>query len=126
MHCVQTSSFLFVGMWRVCISSKIQEVQGALSSRPKGVPGLLPIFQDFLLLSNHTPEIKDEMVRFCATSGRAHQTCILLAESLECVFESYLCPWAKHFTVLASLRPGVNIGVPVRVERVHDLLAGYQ
>ena len=34
----------------------IQEVQGALSSRPKGDPGTLPIFQDFLLLSNHTPE----------------------------------------------------------------------
>ena len=28
----------------------IQEVQGALSSRPKGDPGPLPIFQDFLLL----------------------------------------------------------------------------
>ena len=36
-YCVQTSSFLFVGMWRVCKSSKIniQEVQGALSSRPR-------------------------------------------------------------------------------------------
>ena len=33
----------------------IQEVQGALSSRSKGDPGLLPIFQEFLLLSNHTP-----------------------------------------------------------------------
>ena len=29
----------------------IQEVHGALSSRPKGDPGSLPIFQDFLLLS---------------------------------------------------------------------------
>ena len=31
---------------------------GTLSSRPKGDPGLhvLPIFQDFVLLSNHTPE----------------------------------------------------------------------
>ena len=35
----------------------IQEVQGALSSRPKGDPGPLPIFQDFLRLSNHTPGI---------------------------------------------------------------------
>ena len=35
----------------------IQEVQGALSSRPNGDPGPLPIFQDLLglLLSNHTP-----------------------------------------------------------------------
>ena len=32
----------------------MQEVQGALSSRPKGDPGPLPIFQDFILLSNHT------------------------------------------------------------------------
>ena len=32
----------------------IQEVQEALSSRPKGDPGLLPIFQDLLLLSDHT------------------------------------------------------------------------
>ena len=35
----------------------IQEVQGALSSRPKGDPGPLPIFQDLLLLSNHTPDL---------------------------------------------------------------------
>ena len=28
----------------------------ALSSGPKGDPGLLPIYQDLLLLSNHTPE----------------------------------------------------------------------
>ena len=35
----------------------IQDIQGALSSRPKGDPGLLPIFQDLLLLSNHNPEI---------------------------------------------------------------------
>ena len=35
----------------------IQEVQGVLSSRPKGDPGLLPTFHDFILLSNHTPDI---------------------------------------------------------------------
>ena len=34
----------------------IQEVQGALSSRPKGYPGLLvlPIFHDFFTFVNHT------------------------------------------------------------------------
>ena len=39
-----------MGMWRVYNPPKwnIQEVQGALSSRPKGDPGLLPIFQDFV------------------------------------------------------------------------------
>ena len=31
----------------------IREVQGALSFRPKGDPGQLPIFQVYLLLSNH-------------------------------------------------------------------------
>ena len=46
LYCVQTSSFLFVGMWRVCKSSKIkhQEVQGALSSRPTGDPGQLFLY----------------------------------------------------------------------------------
>ena len=38
--------------------SNIQKVQGALSSRPKGDPGLLPIFQDVFLLSNHTLDSK--------------------------------------------------------------------
>ena len=33
----------------------IQEVQGALSSRPKGDPGLLHIFQDFLVLIKSHP-----------------------------------------------------------------------
>ena len=49
LYCVQTSCFLFVGMWRVCKSSK-KHPKG-----PKGDPGPLPIFQDVLLLSNHTP-----------------------------------------------------------------------
>ena len=44
-------------------------------------------------------------------SGLAHLTYVLMAESLECGFESqprpwYLCPWARHFTVIASLYPG--------------------
>ena len=43
----------------------IQEVQGALSSRPKGDPGPLPIFQDFLLLSNHTTGTHLISCRFC-------------------------------------------------------------
>ena len=33
------------------------KVQGALSSRPKGDPGPLPIFQDFFIVSNHTSEM---------------------------------------------------------------------
>ena len=50
----------FSGLWG-CGESvnppklNIQEVQGALSSRPKSHTCPLPIFQDFLLLSNHTP-----------------------------------------------------------------------
>ena len=60
LYRVQTSSFWFMGMWRVCKSSKIKHPGGsggggALSSRPKVDPGPLPIFQDLLLLSNHTP-----------------------------------------------------------------------
>ena len=50
--CVQASSFLFVGMWRVC---KFSKIQGALSSRPKGDPGPLPIFQDFFTLVKSHP-----------------------------------------------------------------------
>ena len=50
------SNFLFVGMWRVCNSSKTKHPggSGVLSSTAKGDPGLLPIFQDFVLLSSHT------------------------------------------------------------------------
>ena len=47
-------------MWRVCTSPQIKHPggSGALSSRPKRDPGPLPIYQDFLLLSNHTPDLK--------------------------------------------------------------------
>ena len=48
LYCVQTTSFLFVGMWRVWPPPlNIQEVQEALSSRPKGDADPLPICQDF-------------------------------------------------------------------------------
>ena len=45
--------------------------------------------------------------------GLVHRICVLMAESLECGFESWLrlwclCPWARHFTIIASLHPGVN------------------
>ena len=47
-----------------------------------------------------------------AECGLVHCTCVLMAESLECGFESqprlwYLCPWARHLTAVASLHPGV-------------------
>ena len=51
------SSFLFVGMWRVCKSSNNFTSRRFRGLWPKGDPGLLPIFQDLLLLSNHTPVI---------------------------------------------------------------------
>ena len=58
--CIVSSSFLFEGMWG-CGESvnppklNIQEVQGALSSRPKGGSGLLPIFQDFFSVVKSHP-----------------------------------------------------------------------
>ena len=47
------------------------------------------------------------------SSGLAHRICVLMAEWSECGFESRprpwcLCPWAGHFTTIASLHPGVN------------------
>ena len=53
--CFQTSSFLFVGMWRVCKSSKIKHPGGlgALSSRPKGDPVVLPIFHESFTVKSH-------------------------------------------------------------------------
>ena len=36
VYCVQTSSFLFVGMWRVCHFSKIKHPGGSGGSRPNG------------------------------------------------------------------------------------------
>ena len=52
------------------VSQTSRRFRGALSSRPKGDPGLLPIFQDFcLLLSNCTPDAQfcNEIIswRFC-------------------------------------------------------------
>ena len=46
-------------------------------------------------------------------SGSVHRICVLMAESSECGFKSwlqpwYLCPWARHFTIIASLHPAVN------------------
>ena len=50
---------------------------------------------------------------FLLWSGSAHRICVLMAESSECGFESWLwpwwlCPWSRHFTIIASLHPGVN------------------
>ena len=53
---------------------------------------------------------------FCGvarSSGLVHRICVLMAESSECGFESWLqpwclCPWARHITIIASLHPGVN------------------
>ena len=44
-------------------------------------------------------------------SGLVHWICVLMAESSECGFELRpwcLCPWARQFTIIASLNPGVN------------------
>ena len=46
-------------------------------------------------------------------SGLVHRICVLMAKSSECGFESllrpwWLCPRARHFTIIASLHPGVN------------------
>ena len=47
------------------------------------------------------------------SSSLAHRICVLMAELSECRFESWLWPWclcpsARHFTIIASLHPGVN------------------
>ena len=39
-----------------------------------------------------------------------HRICVLMAESSQCGFESWLrprclCPWARHFIIIASLHP---------------------
>ena len=50
----------------------------------------------------------------CGVLSRlVHWICVLMAESSECGFEPRprqwcLCPWARHFTIIASLHPGVN------------------
>ena len=46
-------------------------------------------------------------------SGLVHWICVLMAESSECGFEPWPLPWlhthwARHFTIIASLHPGVN------------------
>ena len=47
------------------------------------------------------------------SSGLVHRICVLMAESSEFGFESWLRPWclcpsARHFTIISSLHPGVN------------------
>ena len=49
----------------------------------------------------------------CHYRAVVHQICVLMAESSVCGFESWpqpwcLCPWARRFTIIASLHPGVN------------------
>ena len=54
LYCVQTSSFLFVGMWRVSKSSVKLNIQEFQSSRPKGDPGPLPVYQYlFTVVKSH-------------------------------------------------------------------------
>ena len=55
---VQTSSFLFVGIWRVCKSSKIKHPGGSgafVLYTKRETQAHYPFFRIFLLLSNHTP-----------------------------------------------------------------------
>ena len=54
LYSVQTSIFWFVGMCRVCKSSKMKHPGGS-GGFVLETKGPLPIFQDLLLLSNHTP-----------------------------------------------------------------------
>ena len=56
LYLVQTSSFLFVWMWRVCKSSKIKHPggSGGFVLQTKGRPRPSTHFQDYLLLSNHS------------------------------------------------------------------------
>ena len=73
LYCVQTSSFLFVGMWRVCNSSKIKHPggSGTLSSGPKGEPGPARYpFSLFFIILNHTPA--EQRDRWLLKHKRAH------------------------------------------------------
>ena len=60
LYCVQTSRFLFVGMWRVCKSSKIQHPgrSGGFVLLTKGRHRPATHFQNFLLLSNYKKKSK--------------------------------------------------------------------
>ena len=60
LYCVQTSSFLFVSGCGESVNPpklNIQEVQGALSSRPKGDPGLLHVYMYMFMLGTHFSEL---------------------------------------------------------------------
>ena len=59
----------------------IHVVQGALSSRPKGDPDLLPIFQDCLLLSNHTPLYMYVCAMYMYMSKYMHSFCYFWFQS---------------------------------------------
>ena len=50
---------------------------------------------------------------FNQISHRCHRICVMMAELSECGFKSrlrprWLCPWARHFVIIASLHPGLN------------------
>ena len=57
LYCVQISSFSFVGMWRVCKSSKIIHPggSGGFVLSTQGRPRPATHFHCCFLLSNHTP-----------------------------------------------------------------------
>ena len=71
-----------------------------------------------LLLLRHWVQFHHEMATIYIggmswSSGLVHHISVLMAESSECGFGSWLRPWclcpsARHFTVIASLHRGVN------------------
>ena len=76
LYCVQTSSFLFVGMWRVCKSSKIKHPggSGGFVLSTKGRPRTATHFSGFfLLLSNHT-SVHSMNLYFSATFYKVNKT----------------------------------------------------
>ena len=64
LYCIQTSSFLFVGMWRVCKSSKIKHPGGSGGSvlEIKGRPRPLPTFQDLFTIERYLSEVLSNVI----------------------------------------------------------------
>ena len=86
------------------VKLNIQDVQGTLSSRPKGHPGPLPIFQDWLLLSNYTPA--SNICNASIWSIKYHLVKWLQLKCLSgycCLIQVKWSVWYFHTSFLAAL-----------------------
>ena len=101
LYCVQTSSFLFVGMWRVCKSSKIKHPGGfVLQTKERSRPA----------------DPFSRMFYFCQVTPLKYEPMVMGAQSLQVVFVG--APFGSSMVVLALNSSGIFPAVSHRLKTV--------